>query len=65
MSFAFIALLGAVSVTLACTVCDSDAGVAVRSGIFNPSFLPTLFEVIAPFPVLGLVLYALSRCLPD
>ena len=53
------------SLTLACTVCDTDVGVAVRAGIFNASFLPTLLEVLAPFPVLGLVLLALDRYLPD
>jgi hypothetical protein len=51
--------------TVACTVCDSDAGVAVRLGIFNSSFLPTLLEVMAPFPVIGVGLFLLNRYLPD
>ncbi len=49
----------------ACTVCDSERGVAVRSGIFNESFFSTLLEVAAPFPVLGLALYCINRWLPD
>jgi hypothetical protein len=48
-----------------CPICSTEAGAAVRAGIFNASFLPTLLEVIAPFPVLGLVLYVLNRFLPD
>jgi hypothetical protein len=48
-----------------CTVCDSPAGSSMRAGIFNDSFLVTLIEVLAPFPVLGLALYLLNRCLPD
>ena len=49
----------------ACAVCDSEIGIAVRTGIFNASFLPTLLEVFAPFPVFGLAIYAVTRYLPD
>ena len=51
--------------TVACTVCDTEVGVAVRAGLFNAAFVPTLLEVLAPFPVLALVLYAINRYLPD
>jgi hypothetical protein len=49
----------------ACAICDSEIGIAVRAGIFNASFFPTLLEVFAPFPVFGLAIYAISHCLPD
>ena len=64
-SVTFILLLATISSAFGCPVCNTEVGVAVRSGIFNASFLPTLFEVIAPFPVLGLILYTLNRYLPD
>lgn len=48
-----------------CTVCDSPNGEALRGGVFNDSFFITFLEVVAPFPVLGLALYALNRLLPD
>ena len=51
--------------SVACTVCDTDVGIAVRSGLFNAAFTPTLLEVIAPFPVLALVIYAINRYLPE
>ena len=50
---------------IACTVCDTATGTALRAGIFNDSFFITFLEVIAPFPVLGLVLFAINRYLPD
>jgi hypothetical protein len=61
----WLLLLATPSMACACAVCDSQIGIAVRTGIFNASFLPTLLEVFAPFPVFGLAIYAVSRCLPD
>ncbi len=58
-------LIFAASTGMACTVCDTATGTAVRAGIFNDSFLITFLEVVAPFPVLGLALYAINRYLPD
>jgi hypothetical protein len=58
-------LLATPSMACACTVCDSEIGISVRAGIFNASFFPTLLEVFAPFPLFGLVIYAVSRYLPD
>lgn len=69
-NFTVVRVLGAVlfifsaSASHGCPVCDSAIGEAVRSGIFNDSFLLTFLEVLAPFPVLGLALYGLNRCLP-
>ena len=58
-------VLATPSMALACAVCNSDIGIAVRDGIFGSSFLPTLLEVFAPFPVFGLAIYAINRYLPD
>jgi hypothetical protein len=58
-------LIATASMAHACPVCDSEIATAVRAGIFNASFFPTLLEVVAPFPVVGLVIYAVSRYLPD
>ena len=48
-----------------CPVCDSPVGLEVRAGLFSGSFLRTLLEVAAPFPLVGLVLYVVGRWLPD
>ena len=53
------------SVVDACVTCDSQIGTAVRAGVFNASFFPTLLEVFAPFVVLGPLIYAISRLLLD
>lgn len=37
---------------LACTVCDSEIGQAVRAGIFGDSFWSTFIAVASPFPLL-------------
>jgi len=60
-----VILMAAASSAFGCPVCDSDVGIAVRAGIFNDSFPLTFLKVFAPFPVLGLALYAVNRCLPD
>jgi hypothetical protein len=49
----------------ACPVCGTEAGQVVRAAIFNHSFFPTLLEVVVPFCVLGLVLYAVHGWLPE
>ena len=56
---------GAIPSARGCPVCDTAVGAAVRAGIFNAAFLPTLLEVVAPFAVLGPILYVLHRRLPD
>jgi hypothetical protein len=61
----WVLLIATASVAHACAVCDSEIATAVRAGIINASFFPTLLEVFAPFPVFGLAIYAVSRCLPD
>ena len=48
----------------ACPVCNSEAGRNVRQGIFHDRFWPTLFGVLAPFPVLALGVFAYSRATP-
>lgn len=55
----------AASTGYGCTICDTAAGSAVRAGIFNGSFFITFIEVVSAFPVLGLALYVVDRCLPD
>ena len=49
----------------ACTICDSPTGQQVRSGIFNERFALTSIEVIAPFPLLVLLLGVLHWSLRD
>jgi hypothetical protein len=53
------------SVALACPFCDTPNGEAVRAGIFNETFLATLLEVASPIPVIGILIYALNRYLPE
>jgi hypothetical protein len=43
----------------ACPICDTDTGRQVRAGIFDENFWITLAMVLAPFPVLLLVLLAM------
>lgn len=50
---------------LACTVCDSETGQQVRAGIFGDAFWTTLAGVIAPFPVLLIVIAAYYYGIPS
>ena len=52
-----VLLLSIISAS-ACTVCDSEKGQQVRVGIFGDEFWTTLVGVIAPFPVLLIVIAA-------
>jgi hypothetical protein len=61
----FYLMLMASTGAVGCPTCDTPTGSAVRSGIFNDTFVWTLLEVLAPFLVLELVLYGLNRYLPD
>lgn len=61
---AWIFLFVSLTAGRACTVCDSGIGAEVRAGIFDSAFWPTLLEVAAPFPVLGLIFLVLYRVLP-
>lgn len=40
----------------ACPICDTGTGQQVRAGIFDENFWGTFIAVIAPFPVLLLVI---------
>ena len=48
----------------ACPLCNTPTGQQVRSGIFDHDFGMTLLTVLAPFPVLVLVLAAMHFGLP-
>jgi hypothetical protein len=48
----------------ACPICDSDTGRQVRTGIFGADFAANAFTVLAPFPVLLLLIAALRWALP-
>lgn len=61
----WLLVLSSPGMAQACAVCDSEIGIAVRAGIVNASFFPTLLEVSAPFPVFGLAIYVVSRYLPN
>jgi hypothetical protein len=52
---AFVAMVLASHGASACPLCHTETGRAVRSGIFDGRFVPTLLEVIAPFPILAAV----------
>jgi len=49
---------------LACPICNSTTGLAVRSTIFGQDFFKTFWEVLAPFPLLAVSVYAINRSLP-
>lgn len=51
-------------VVAACPVCNTDTGRQVRAGIFDDHFLTTLLAVIAPFPILLLLVAGLHFVLP-
>ena len=48
----------------ACPICDTATGQQVRAAIFGGDFLPTLFAILLPFPVLlaliALVIFAIT-----
>jgi hypothetical protein len=50
---------------IGCTVCDSELGIAVRSGIFNDTLPTTLLKVLLPFPLVVLAIHFITRHLPD
>jgi len=54
-------VLAAAGDALACPVCNTGTGAAVRAGIFDGSFLATLASALAPFPVLLGIVAALHR----
>ena len=58
------ALLLLPSLTVACTVCNTDTGQQVRGGIFGDDFWSTLLAVASPFPILLLALAAIHLGLP-
>jgi hypothetical protein len=49
----------------ACTVCDSETGQQVRAGIFGDEFWTTLVGVVAPFPVLLIIIAFYHYGLPS
>lgn len=49
----------------ACTICDSPTGQQVRAGILDGRFALTWLEVIAPFPLLALLLGVIQWSLRD
>ena len=53
-----VCTLTAAETLQACPICDTETGQQVRAGIFDESFWGTLIAVIAPFPVLILVITA-------
>jgi hypothetical protein len=64
-AYPILALLALRAVANACPVCDSPTGKEVRAGIFDGRFALTWLEVIAPFPILGVILAALHWSLRD
>lgn len=50
------ALLLPAAGAIACPVCDTDTGAAVRAGVFDGNFVRTVLATVSPFPVmLGVV----------
>jgi hypothetical protein len=49
----------------ACTVCHTDTGAAVRSGIFNSDFGFHLFVIVLPFLVFYGIVAVVCYGLPD
>jgi hypothetical protein len=56
-----VPLLASAGEALACPVCNTGTGDAVRAGIFDGSFVATLASALAPFPVLLGLVGALHR----
>ena len=51
-SFIAVLLVLCCGTALACPVCDSETGDAVRAGIFDGNFWSTLISLALPFPIL-------------
>jgi hypothetical protein len=64
LRFVPLVLLLLPDAALACPVCDSSTGEAVRAGIAE-SFGPRLLATLAPFPVLIVVVALVNACWPD
>jgi hypothetical protein len=58
-------LVFAVTPLLACPVCNSETGQAVRAGIFDENFTTNLFLLIAPTAAVVGLLPLLWRILPE
>lgn len=56
-------LLAAPATLSACPVCDTATGREVRAGIFGGDFFPTLFAILAPFPVLLVLVVVINSFL--
>lgn len=54
------ALAAAPAGAIACPVCNTETGAAVRAGIFDDRLLATALAVIAPFPALALVVLGIG-----
>ncbi len=59
-----VPVIAGAAVARACTVCDSAAGHAVRSGIFDGHFLWLAARLLAPFPVFAAAAAGLYFGLP-
>ena len=53
------------AVAQACTVCNSETGQQVRAGIFGDEFWTTLVGVVAPFPVLLILIAVYHYGVPE
>jgi hypothetical protein len=58
-----VAFVSATGSTLACPVCDSATGKAVRAKIFGEDFVRNLLATMAPVPVLVVFVVGVSKWL--
>ena len=49
---------------LACTVCHTQTGAAVRAGIFDGHFLSNALQLMAPFPIFLAIVVLICRGMP-
>ena len=63
-SAAFLAVVAVPLAASACPLCNTPTGQQVRASIFDHDFGMTLLTVLAPFPVLVLMLAAMHFGLP-
>jgi len=56
-----VATLASADAALACPICISGTGDAVRAGLFGGDFVSTLLATLAPFPVLGAIVALLHH----
>jgi hypothetical protein len=59
-ALAVLAMIASSTNALACPVCNSETGFAVRAGIFDENFWLRMLSIAAPFPFLAAIIAAIQ-----